>query len=76
MSMPPVEDDFLPPNPSRVRAGIQFSCGRFSSRVSSMLTIFICGGMKSRTALSVVVLPEAVPPHTSMELPYSVAVHR
>jgi hypothetical protein len=31
----------LPPKPSLVRPGIQFSWGRFSSLVSSMLTIFI-----------------------------------
>ena len=76
MSMSPVVADFFPPKPSLVSAGIQFSCGRFSSRVSSMLTIFIWGGMNRRTALSVVVLPLAVPPQTSMELPYSVAIHR
>jgi len=66
----------LPPNPARVRRGTQFSWGRFSSRVSSMDTIFIWGGMNRRIAFSVVVFPEAVPPQMSMLCPFSMASHR
>ena len=62
-----------PPKPSRVQPGIQLGCGRFSSRVSSMLTIFCCHGRKSEQAFSDVVLPEAVPPTNSIDIPYCIA---
>src|SRR5881409_1354551 len=65
-----------PPNPARVRSGTQFSWGRFSSRVSSMDTIFIWGGMNRRIAFSVVVFPEAVPPQMSIDCPFSIESHR
>src|SRR2546426_11627720 len=65
-----------PPNPARVRSGTQFSWGRFSSRVSSMDTIFICGGMKRGIAISVVVFPEAGPPQMSIDCPFSIESHR
>src|SRR5437870_6146604 len=64
-----------PPNPARVSNGTQFSWGRFSSRVSSMDTIFIWGGMNRRIAFSVVVFPEAVPPQMSIDCPFSIASH-
>ena len=67
---------FFAPKPPRVREGTQFSWGRLSSRVSSMETIFICGGMNSSVALRVVVLPDAVPPQTIIDWPASMAIHR
>jgi hypothetical protein len=65
----------LPPvsNESRVTLGIQFGWGRFNSRVSSRLTIFAIGGIKSETAFKVVVFPEAVPPAKIADLPFSTA---
>jgi len=76
MLIDPLRAPLLPPNPSLVSPGIQFSWGRFSSLVSSMLTIFICGGMNSSMALRVVVFPDAVPPQTSMDEPNSTEIHK
>ncbi len=64
------------PVPLRVAPGIQFSWGRFTSRVSSIETIFEVGGMKRATALSVLVLPEAGPPQMISDSPCSAASHR
>jgi hypothetical protein len=59
--------------PVRVTPGIQFSCVRLISRVSSMLTIFFARGMNIDSALSIVVLPDAVPPHIMADAPCSTA---
>ncbi len=61
----------LSPTPERVALGIQFWCGRLISLVSSMLTILAPGGMNSAMLLSVDVFPDAVPPHTIMDSPFS-----
>ncbi len=44
--------------------------------MSSMETIFICGGMNSSVALRVVVFPLAVPPQTIIDWPASMAIQR
>ena len=62
--------------PLLVTPAIQLSCGMLSSRVSSIETIFLLGGMKSESALSVVVLPLAVPPHMIALAPFSTAIHQ
>ncbi len=61
------------PVPVRVAPGIQLSCGRFTSRVSSIETILEVGGMKSAIALRVEVLPAAGPPQMISDSPCSAA---
>ncbi len=61
------------PVPVRVAPGIQFSCGRLTSRVSSIETIFDVGGMKRAMALRVLVLPAAGPPQMMTDSPCSAA---
>ena len=63
-------------NESRVRPGIQFMCGSFSSRVSSRDMTFALGGMNKDTAFSDEVLPEAVPPEKMSVLLFSMQSHR
>ena len=58
---------------SRVTEAIQLSWYRVSSRVSSIETTFASGVMKRETALSEVVLPEAVPPMKMSDLLFSIA---
>ncbi len=53
--------------------GIQFGWGSFNSRVSSSVTIFASGGMKSDMAFRVVVFPDAVPPANMQDLAFSTA---
>ena len=73
----PISPSFdSPPKPCRVRPGIQFGCGMFTSRVDSIETIFICHGIKIHIALRVVVLPEAVPPTNSIGISFWNATHR
>ena len=62
-----------PPKPCLVHPGIQFGCGKFNSRVSSILTILCCQGRKREHALSEVVFPEAVPPTNNIDIPYCIA---
>src|SRR4030067_3189332 len=56
--------------------GIQFSCGRLISCVSSTLTIFISGFMNMDKQFSMVVFPEATPPATSTDARFSMRYHR
>ena len=64
------------PTPDRVVPGIQFSCGRLISRVSSIDTIFAPGRMNRPALFSVAVFPLAVPPHTIRDFPCSIATQR
>ncbi|OPY34434.1 MAG: hypothetical protein A4E32_00160 [Methanomassiliicoccales archaeon PtaU1.Bin124] len=66
----------LSPAPVLVAPGIQFSCGRLISLVSSMLTILAPGGMKSAMEFSAEVLPEAVPPQRIIDSPFSTPSQR
>ncbi len=59
-----------------VVAGIQFSCGRFSSGVSSIDTTFRSGLMNMLKQLSRVVLPAAIPPATRIETLFSTAYQK
>src|SRR3990172_5250979 len=56
--------------------GIQFSWGRFSSGVSSMLTILLLGWIKDAIALRVVVFPLAVPPDINIVSLFSTRTQR
>ena len=62
-----------PPKPCLVQPGIQLGCGKFNSRVSSILTILCCHGRKSEQAFREVVLPDAVPPTNNIDIPYCIA---
>ena len=62
-----------PPKPCLVQPGIQFGCGKFNSRVSSILTILCCHGRKREHAFNEVVLPDAVPPTNNIDIPYCIA---
>src|SRR2546428_3990096 len=64
------------PTPDRVVPGIQFSCGRLISRVSSIETILAPGRMKRAALFRVAVFPLAVPPQTIIDLPFSTATQR
>src|SRR5271157_1059488 len=59
-----------------VVAGIQFSCGRFSSGVSSIETILKSGLMNMLKQLSIVVFPAAIPPETMIETLFSTAYQK
>ena len=63
-------------NDGRVTEAIQLRWGSSTSRVSSMETIFAFEGMKSETAFSEVVFPEAVPPAKMSDLWFSMHSHR
>ncbi len=65
-----------PPNPCRVKPGTQLGCGMFTSLVDSILTIFICHGMKIHIAFNVVVFPDAVPPTNSIGTSFWNATHK
>ena len=72
MSLPDLRSSFCE-NPVRVVPAIQFSWGKFTSRVSSMLTILCFDGINKASALRVVVFPLAVPPQKSMLVLCSIA---
>src|SRR5207247_9064609 len=54
----------------------QVAWGECSARVCSVDRIVIGGGMDRRIAFRVVVVPDAVPPQSSIDCPFSVASHR
>src|SRR3989337_1932635 len=64
------------PEPDRVMEGIQFSCGKLSSAVSSTLTIFDSGFMNIDRQFSVVVFPAATPPATRTEARFSITYQK
>jgi len=64
------------PKEGRVTLAIQFRWGNSTSRVSSIETIFALLGMKSETAFSEVVFPEAVPPAKMSDFWFSMLSHR
>ncbi|GBF23979.1 hypothetical protein MnTg01_00312 [archaeon MnTg01] len=54
---------------------IQFACGKVSSGVSSIVTIFQFDGINAVSAIAVVVLPEAVSPQIKVLIPSLNIIH-
>ncbi len=59
-----------------VTAGTQFSCVKFNSLVSSIVTILAVGGMNIDKTFKRVVFPVPAPPAIKIETPLSTANHK